>query len=213
MNLPVIIDESHQSVPQIRGMFNGDASRKKVLVEHGFRLPSALDNRPLKFPEFEAKMKRCLYVSATPGPYELGRVKEVAEQVIRPTGLMDPEIEVRKTEGQIDDLIGEVKARAVKGERTLVTTLTKKMAEDLSRYLKELGIKVNYIHSEFDAFERVEILRALLDRTGEEAGPDVLVDAVGRQQKDIALLDLEHAVVDLDLRIDAQGAAQVVLLR
>ncbi|MFH0984456.1 MAG: excinuclease ABC subunit UvrB [Candidatus Omnitrophota bacterium] len=155
----VIIDESHQSVPQVRGMFNGDASRKKVLVDHGFRLPSAMDNRPLKWPEFEAKLSKCLYVSATPGPYELGRVKEVAEQVIRPTGLMDPEIEVRKSEGQIDDLIAEVRARAAKSERTIVTTLTKKMAEDLSRYLKELGIKVNYIHSEFDAFERVEILR------------------------------------------------------
>jgi len=155
----VIIDESHQSVPQVRGMFNGDASRKKVLVDHGFRLPSALDNRPLRWPEFEAKLGRCLYVSATPGPYEMGRVKEATEQVIRPTGLMDPEIEVRKTEGQIDDLIAEVKARAKQGERTIVTTLTKKMAEDLSRYLKELGIKVHYIHSEFDAFERVEILR------------------------------------------------------
>ncbi len=155
----VIIDESHQSVPQIRGMFNGDASRKKVLVDHGFRLPSALDNRPLRLPEFEQKMKKCLYVSATPGPYEMGRVRDVAEQVIRPTGLMDPEIEVRGTEGQIDDLIGEVRARAKKGERTIVTTLTKKMAEDLSRYLQELGIPVNYIHSEFDAFERVEILR------------------------------------------------------
>jgi excinuclease ABC subunit B len=155
----VIIDESHQSVPQIRGMFNGDASRKKVLVDHGFRLPSALDNRPLRWPEFEAKLKRCLYVSATPGPYEMGRVKEVTEQVIRPTGLMDPQIEVRKTEGQIDDLIAEVRAREKKGERTIVTTLTKKMAEDLSRYLKEIGIKAHYIHSEFDAFERVEILR------------------------------------------------------
>ncbi len=155
----IIIDESHQSVPQIRGMFNGDASRKKVLVDHGFRLPSALDNRPLRFPEFEAKIKQCLYVSATPGLYEMGRALDVAEQVIRPTGLMDPEIEVRKTEGQIDDLIAEVRARAIKGERTIVTTLTKKMAEDLSRYLKELGIKVHYIHSEFDAFERVEILR------------------------------------------------------
>ena len=155
----MIIDESHQSVPQIRGMFNGDQSRKKVLVEHGFRLPSALDNRPLRFPEFESKLKQCLYVSATPGPYEMERVKEVVEQVIRPTGLIDPEIEVRKTEGQIDDLIAEVKKRAKKNERTIVTTLTKKMAEDLSRYLKELNMKVNYIHSEFDAFERVEILR------------------------------------------------------
>ena len=157
----MIIDESHQSVPQIRGMFNGDLARKKVLVEHGFRLPSAIDNRPLRFPEFEGKIKQCTYVSATPGPYEMGLVKEVVEQIIRPTGLMDPEIEVRKTEGQIDDLIAEIKRRAAKNERTLVTTLTKKMAEDLSRYLKELGIKVNYIHSEFDAFERVEILRDL----------------------------------------------------
>ena len=155
----VIIDESHQSVPQIRGMFNGDASRKKVLVDHGFRLPSALDNRPLRLPEFETKLNQCLYVSATPGPYEMGRVSDVAEQIIRPTGLIDPEIEVRKSEGQIDDLMAEVKARAKKSERTIVTTLTKKMAEDLSRYLKDLGIKVNYIHSEFDAFERVEILR------------------------------------------------------
>ena len=157
----IIIDESHQSVPQIRGMFNGDASRKRVLVDHGFRLPSALDNRPLKFQEFEAKIKRCLFVSATPGPYEMSRVREAAEQMIRPTGLIDPEIEVRETEGQIDDLIAEIKKRATVNERTIVTTLTKKMAEDLSRYLKELGIRVNYIHSEFDAFERVEILRDL----------------------------------------------------
>lgn len=157
----VMIDESHQSIPQIRGMFNGDQSRKKVLVEHGFRLPSALDNRPLKFEEFESKIRTCLYVSATPGPYEMGRTPDVVEQVIRPTGLLDPEIEVRRTEGQIDDLIGEIRARAKKHERVLVTTLTKKMAENLSRYLKELGINVNYIHSEFDAFERVEILRDL----------------------------------------------------
>ena len=157
----VIIDESHQSIPQIRGMYNGDTSRKKVLVDHGFRLPSALDNRPLTFPEFENKIKQCLYVSATPGPYEMGRCPEVVEQVIRPTGLMDPVIEVRGTRGQIDDLIGEIRIRAKKSERTLVTTITKKMAEDLSRYLKDLGIKVSYIHSEFDAFERVEILRDL----------------------------------------------------
>ena len=154
-----IIDESHQSIPQLRGMHNGDVSRKKVLVEHGFRLPSALDNRPLRFAEFEKKIGPLLYVSATPSPYEMQRADIWAEQVIRPTGLMDPEIEVRKTEGQIDDLIAEIKARAKKNERTIVTTLTKKMAEDLSRYLREIGIKVNYIHSEFDAFERVEILR------------------------------------------------------
>ena len=122
----VIIDESHQSIPQIRGMYNGDTSRKKVLVDHGFRLPSALDNRPLTFPEFENKIKQCLYVSATPGPYEMGRCPEVVEQVIRPTGLMDPVIEVRGTRGQIDDLIGEIRIRAKKSERTLVTTITKK---------------------------------------------------------------------------------------
>ncbi|MBI3313641.1 MAG: excinuclease ABC subunit UvrB [Candidatus Omnitrophica bacterium] len=154
-----IIDESHQSVPQIRGMYHGDLSRKKVLVEHGFRLPSALDNRPLRFEEFEKKIGQILYVSATPSEYEMMRANVHAEQIIRPTGLLDPEIEVRKTEGQIDDLIGEIKARSKKKERVIVTTLTKKMAEDLSRYLREVGIKVNYLHSEFDAFERVEILR------------------------------------------------------
>ena len=157
----MMIDESHQTIPQVRGMFNGDAARKKNLVEFGFRLPSALDNRPLKFDEFERKVGQCLYVSATPGPYEMGRKDQLVEQVIRPTGLVDPVIEVRKTEGQIDDLIAEIKARTKKEERVLVTTLTKRMAEDLSRYLKDLGIKVSYIHSEFDAFERVEILRDL----------------------------------------------------
>ncbi|HTL48215.1 MAG TPA: excinuclease ABC subunit UvrB [Verrucomicrobiae bacterium] len=156
-----LVDESHQTLPQIRGMFNGDQARKKVLVEHGFRLPSALDNRPLRFEEFERAIGQVLYVSATPSEYELSRADQKVEQIIRPTGLLDPEIEVRATEGQIDDLIGEIKARAKKNERVLVTTLTKKMAEDLSRYLKEAGIKVNYLHSEFDAFERVEILRDL----------------------------------------------------
>lgn len=154
-----IIDESHQSIPQIRGMYHGDLSRKKVLVEHGFRLPSALDNRPLQFDEFERKVRQMLYVSATPGPYETKRAEKAVEQIIRPTGLMDPVVEVRKTEGQIDDLIGEIRLRTGQNERTLITTLTKKMAEDLSRYLREIGIKVHYLHSEFDAFERVEILR------------------------------------------------------
>lgn len=156
-----IIDESHQSVPQVRGMYQGDLSRKKVLVEHGFRLPSALDNRPLRFEEFERKIHQILYVSATPSAYEKERSNLVVEQIIRPTGLLDPEIEVRPTKGQIDDLIGEIKLRVKSKERVLITTLTKKMAEDLSRYLKELGLSVNYIHSEFDAFERVEILRDL----------------------------------------------------
>jgi len=156
-----IIDECHQTLPQVRGMFNGDFSRKKVLVEHGFRLPSALDNRPLKFDEFERKTGQVLYVSATPGPYEMARTSIHVEQIIRPTGLLDPEIDVRKSEGQVDDLIAEIKARAKKNERVLVTTLTKKMAEDLSRYLRDVGIRVNYLHSEFDAFERMEILRDL----------------------------------------------------
>jgi len=157
----IIIDESHVTVPQLGGMYQGDYSRKKVLVEHGFRLPSALDNRPLRFAEFERMTDRTLYVSATPGPYELRKAQAKVEQLIRPTGLMDPEIEVRSTEGQIDDLIKEIKLRAKKKERTLVTTLTKRMAEDLSRYLKDVGIRVHYLHSEFDAIERVEILRDL----------------------------------------------------
>lgn len=156
-----IIDESHQTLPQVRGMFNGDFSRKKVLVDHGFRLPSALDNRPLRFDEFERKTGQVLYVSATPGPYEMARTSIHVEQIIRPTGLLDPEIDVRKSAGQVDDLIAEIKARAKKNERVLVTTLTKKMAEDLSRYLRDVGIRVNYLHSEFDAFERMEILRDL----------------------------------------------------
>ncbi len=157
----VLIDESHQTIPQLRGMYNGDISRKKVLVEHGFRLPSALDNRPLRFEEFDRMIGQAIYVSATPGPYEMQRAQKVVEQIIRPTGLVDPETEVRPSEGQIDDLIAEIKARAKRKERTLVTTLTKRMAEDLARFLKEVGIKIHYLHSEFDAFERVEILRDL----------------------------------------------------
>ena len=160
-NFFIIIDESHATVPQVHGMYHGDYSRKKTLVDHGFRLPSALDNRPLKFEEFEAMTGKVLYVSATPGPYEMKKAQAVVEQVIRPTGLMDPEIEVRPTKGQIDDLIKEIKERAARKERTLVTTLTKRMAEDLSRYLKEVAIRVHYLHSEFDAIKRVEILRDL----------------------------------------------------
>ena len=154
-----LIDESHQTIPQLRGMYHGDLSRKKVLVEHGFRLPSALDNRPLNFAEFERMIGETVYVSATPGPYEMSRADQVVEQIIRPTGLLDPVVDVRPTEGQIDNLISEIKACAKKNERVLVTTLTKRMAEDLSRYLKEVGIRIHYLHSEFDAFERVEILR------------------------------------------------------
>jgi excinuclease ABC subunit B len=158
----VFIDESHQTVPQIRAMYNGDRSRKETLVEHGFRLPSALDNRPLKFHEFEKKTGQTLYVSATPANYEFEKSKGVfVEQVIRPTGLVDPLIEVRPVATQIDDLIGEIRERIDKKERILVTTLTKRMSEDLSDYLRGMNIKVRYLHSEIDALERVDILRDL----------------------------------------------------
>ncbi|MEJ2485956.1 MAG: excinuclease ABC subunit UvrB [Anaerolineales bacterium] len=160
-NFLLFIDESHMTVPQIRGMYNGDRSRKETLVEYGFRLPSALDNRPLKFDEFEEYIGQVIYTTATPGPYELEHASKVVDQVIRPTGLVDPEVEVRAIEGQIDDLIGEIKARIEVGERTLVTTLTKRMAEDLSDYLMEMGIKVHYLHSEVDTLERIGILRDL----------------------------------------------------
>jgi excinuclease ABC subunit B len=156
-----IIDESHVTVPQIRGMHEGDKSRKITLVEHGFRLPSALDNRPLRFDEFEAKVPRVVYVSATPGDYELRVSERIVEQIIRPTGLVDPQIVVRPSKGQIDDLVGEIKDRTEAGDRTLVTTLTKKMAEDLTDYLFEQGIKVRYLHSDIATLERVEILREL----------------------------------------------------
>lgn len=157
----VMIDESHVTLPQIRGMYNGDRARKQVLVDHGFRLPSALDNRPLKFEEFEEKTKQLVYVSATPGPYELEHTDEMVEQIIRPTGLLDPKIEVRPTENQIDDLLGEIQTRIERNERVLVTTLTKKMSEDLTTYMKEAGIKVNYLHSEIKTLERIEIIRDL----------------------------------------------------
>jgi len=158
----VIVDESHQTVPQIRGMYHGDRSRKEVLVAYGFRLPSALDNRPLSFEEWEQRVKQVVFVSATPGPYELSKAGGVVvEQVIRPTGLMDPPIEVRPVRGQVDDLLGEIRDRASRRERVLVTTLTKRMAEDLTTYYQELGVKVRYLHSDIDTLERVEILRDL----------------------------------------------------
>lgn len=160
-DLLVIVDESHVTLPQIRGMYNGDQARKKVLVDYGFRLPSALDNRPLTFQEFEEKTNQLIYVSATPGPYELERTPEMTEQIIRPTGLLDPEIEIRPSEGQIDNLIEEINKRSERNERVLVTTLTKKMSEDLTDYLKELGIKVSYLHSEIKTLERIEIIRDL----------------------------------------------------
>jgi excinuclease ABC subunit B len=167
----VVIDESHQTVPQVRGMFNGDQARKRTLVEYGFRLPSAMDNRPLNFEEFEARVGQTIYVSATPGPYELTKVGgEVVEQIIRPTGLTDPEVDVRPVKGQIDDLLEECRVRAERNERVLVTTLTKKMSEDLTEYFAEVGVRVRYLHSDIETLERIKILRDL--RRGEF---DVLV--------------------------------------
>ena len=157
----LVIDESHMMIPQIRGMYNGDQSRKRVLVDYGFRLPSAMDNRHLKFDEFEQQMGITLYTSATPAEYEMKKANQVVEQIIRPTGLIDPKVDVRPTEGQIDDLVGEINRRVENGERILVTTLTKRMAEDLSDYLMELGMRVHYLHSEIDTLERVGILRDL----------------------------------------------------
>lgn len=166
-----IIDESHVTVPQIGGMFEGDMSRKRNLVEHGFRLPSALDNRPLTWEEFDDRKGQCVYMSATPGDYEIAAAGgEFVEQVIRPTGLVDPKVEVRPTKGQIDDLIEQIRQRTEKNERVLVTTLTKRMAEDLTDYLLEHGVKVRYMHSDIDTLKRVELLRQL--RLGEY---DVLV--------------------------------------
>jgi excinuclease ABC subunit B len=167
----LIVDESHQTVPQVRGMYFGDRSRKEVLVAYGFRLPSALDNRPLNFEEWEQRIKQVVYVSATPGPYELAKSQGVVvEQIIRPTGLIDPPIEVRPVKGQVDDLLAEIRTRAECGERVLVTTLTKRMAEDLTQYYQELGVRVRYLHSDIETLERVQILRDL--RRGEF---DVLV--------------------------------------
>ena len=157
----IIVDESHVTIPQIGGMYEGDKSRKTNLVEYGFRLPSALDNRPLKFEEFEEHINQILFVSATPGPYELKHSQQIVEQIIRPTGLLDPKISVRPTKHQIDDLVGEIRKRSEKNERVLVTTLTKKMAEDLTSYFKEIGIKVTYLHSDVETIERMEIIRDL----------------------------------------------------
>jgi excinuclease ABC subunit B len=157
----LIMDESHMTVPQVHGMFNGDRSRKQVLVDYGFRLPSALDNRPLRFEEFETSLNQVIFTSATPGPYELKHSVQVVEQIIRPTGLVDPQVEIRPTRGQVDDLVAEIRKRVADGERVLVTTLTKRMAEDLADYLQEIGTKVHYLHSEVQTLERVEILRDL----------------------------------------------------
>ncbi len=157
----LVVDESHMAIPQVRGMYNGDRSRKEVLVDYGFRLPSALDNRPLSFDEFEERVNQVIYTSATPGPYELEKSQQVVQQIIRPTGLVDPEIVVKPVQGQVDDLVAQIGERVARGERVLVTTLTKRMAEDLSDYLKELGVRVHYLHSEIQTLERVEILRDL----------------------------------------------------
>jgi excinuclease ABC subunit B len=166
----VVLDESHVTVPQLRGMYEGDVSRKTTLVDFGFRLPSAIDNRPLRFEEFRERVGQVVYMSATPGPYELQHSTSVVEQIVRPTGLVDPEVQIRPTKGQIDDLMEEIRARAENDQRVLVTTLTKKMAEDLTDYLVEMGIRVRYMHSEVDTIQRIEIVRDL--RLGEF---DVLV--------------------------------------
>jgi len=189
----VIVDESHATLPQVRGMYNGDRARKQVLVDHGFRLPSALDNRPLQFEEFEKKTNQLVYISATPGPYEREHSPDITEQIIRPTGLLDPEVDVRPIEGQIDDLLGEINKRTEHNERVLVTTLTKKMSEDLTDYLKELGIKVAYLHSEIKTLERIEIIRDL--RVGKY---DVLVGInLLREGLDIPEVSLV-AILDAD---------------
>src|SRR5205814_9368871 len=167
----IIVDESHQSVPQVRGMYFGDRSRKAVLVAYGFRLPSAMDNRPLNFEEWEERVGQVVFVSATPGPYELAKSQGVVvEQIIRPTGLIDPPIDVRPVKGQVDDLLQEIRSRAARSERVLVTTLTKRMSEDLTQYYQELGVRLRYLHSDIETLERVQILRNL--RRGEF---DVLV--------------------------------------
>ena len=166
----VVLDESHVTVPQLHGMYEGDVSRKTTLVDFGFRLPSAIDNRPLRFDEFQERVKQIVYMSATPGPYELRTSSKVVEQIVRPTGLVDPEVQIRPTKGQVDDLMGEIRARTEQDQRVLVTTLTKKMAEDLTDYLVEMGIRVRYLHSEVDTLQRIEIVRDL--RLGEF---DVLV--------------------------------------
>ncbi|MFT4417007.1 excinuclease ABC subunit UvrB [Fredinandcohnia humi] len=192
-DLLIVIDESHVTLPQIRGMFNGDQARKQVLVDHGFRLPSALDNRPLRFEEFEKHINQIIFVSATPGPYEIEHTPEMVEQIIRPTGLLDPLIDVRPIQGQIDDLLGEIQARISKNERVLVTTLTKKMSEDLTDYLKDVGIKVTYLHSEIKTLERIEIIRDL--RMGKH---DVLVGInLLREGLDIPEVSLV-AILDAD---------------
>jgi excinuclease ABC subunit B len=201
----VFCDESHQSIPQIGGMYEGDRSRKQTLVDFGFRLPSAIDNRPLRFDEFLAKVPQLVFVSATPGAYELRHSKRIAEQLIRPTFLVDPEVELRPTRNQIDDLLGEIRKREQVGERTLVTTLTKKMAEDLTDYLLESGVKARYLHSEIDTLERIQIIREL--RLGEY---DVLVGVnLLREGLDLPEVSLV-AILDADKEGFLRGRTSLI---
>src|SRR5438034_1817412 len=201
----VFVDESHQTVPQIGGMYEGDRSRKQTLVDFGFRLPSALDNRPLRFDEFLARVPQLMFVSATPGAYELRHSKTVAEQLIRPTGLVDPEVELRETKNQIDDLLNEIRRREEVGERVLVTTLTKKMAEDLTDYLLESGVKARYLHSEIDTLERIQIIREL--RLGDY---DVLVGVnLLREGLDLPEVSLV-AVLDADKEGFLRGRTSLI---
>jgi excinuclease ABC subunit B len=204
-DLVVFVDESHQTIPQIGGMYEGDRSRKQTLVDYGFRLPSAIDNRPLKFDEFLARVDQLVMVSATPGPFERAESSRVVEQIVRPTGIVDPEIEVRETRNQIDDLMNEIKARAEGGERVLVTTLTKKMAEDLTNYLLEYGVRVRYLHSEIDTLERIQIVRDL--RLGEY---DVLVGVnLLREGLDLPEVSLV-AILDADKEGFLRGETSLV---
>jgi excinuclease ABC subunit B len=201
----VFVDESHQTIPQLGGMYEGDRSRKQTLVDHGFRLPSAIDNRPLKFDEFLARVNQLVMVSATPGEFERGASKRIVEQIVRPTGIVDPEVEVRETRNQIDDLMNEVRRRAEAKERTLVTTLTKKMAEDLTGYLLEHGFRVRYLHSEIDTLERIQIIRDL--RLGEY---DVLVGVnLLREGLDLPEVSLV-AVLDADKEGFLRGETSLI---
>jgi excinuclease ABC subunit B len=201
----VFIDESHQTVPQIGGMYEGDRSRKQTLVDFGFRLPSAIDNRPLRFDEFLAKVPQIVFVSATPGAYELRHSTRVTEQLIRPTWLVDPEVDLRPTKNQIDDLLGEIRKREQVGERTLVTTLTKKMSEDLTDYLLESGVKARYLHSEIDTLERIQIIREL--RLGEY---DVLVGVnLLREGLDLPEVSLV-AILDADKEGFLRGRTSLI---
>jgi excinuclease ABC subunit B len=201
----VFVDESHQTVPQVGGMYEGDRSRKETLVEFGFRLPSALDNRPLRFDEFLDRVPQLLFVSATPGPFELRQSTNVAEQIIRPTGVVDPDVELRPTRNQIDDLMNEIRRREEAGERVLVTTLTKKMAEDLTDYLLESGLRARYLHSEIDTLERIQIIREL--RLGEY---DVLVGVnLLREGLDLPEVSLV-AILDADKEGFLRGQTALV---